>query len=217
MLCEVWRVAFPARDSWLFLAELIVSPVIVRQGSRLYLDTTPMKARFVSNTGGILAHCVPSLIFLPHRGPAVVKSILRLDTGLLGFSALPSSIILCQGGDTALLTFIWESDGRQKGLSPPSSSETLWNVSFPCDLQALSCQSPRPCFWLLASFSASAQQEVAAFLISKADTEEDFKEEAQWGPPSASGLGDTVFLLWTLALARTSSQLCLFVVVVLFV
>lgn len=68
---------------------------------------------------------------------------------------------------------------RQKGLSPPSSSETLWNVSFPCGLQALSFQSPRTCFWLLASFSASAsaQQEVAAFLISKALTDEHFKEK----------------------------------------
>lgn len=54
-----------------------------------------------------------------------MKNIPPLDTGLLGFSALPSSIILCQGGDTALLTFSWESEGRQKGLSLPSSPETL--------------------------------------------------------------------------------------------
>lgn len=54
-----------------------------------------------------------------------MKNIPPLDTGLLGFSALPGSIILCQGGDTALLTFSWESEGRQKGLSPPSSPETL--------------------------------------------------------------------------------------------
>lgn len=128
--------------------------MIVRQGSGLYLDTTLMKARVVSHAGGILAHCVRYLIFLPHRGTAVVGNIPPLDTGLLGFSALPSSIILCQGGDTALLTLGWVSEERQKGLSPPSSLETLWNVSFPCSLQALSLQLPRAWFWLLDSFSA---------------------------------------------------------------
>lgn len=53
----------------------------------------------------------------------------------------------------------WESEERQRGLSPPSSLEILGNVSFPCGSKPLSSQSPRSWFRLLASFPA--QQEVA--------------------------------------------------------
>ncbi|XP_022415974.1 tubulin-specific chaperone cofactor E-like protein isoform X1 [Delphinapterus leucas] len=42
-------------------------------GSSLYLDTTSMKAYFVLDAGEILVCCVRYLIFLPDRGPAVVK------------------------------------------------------------------------------------------------------------------------------------------------
>lgn len=41
--------------------------------SSLHLDTTSMKAYFVLDAGEILVCCVRYLIFLPHRGPAVVK------------------------------------------------------------------------------------------------------------------------------------------------
>lgn len=116
--------------------------MIVRQGSRLYLDTTLMKARFVSDAGGILAHCVRYLIFLPHRGPAVVRNIPPLDTGLLGFSALPSSIILCQGGDTALLTFSWESDGDKRGFLLPAPQRPSEMLAFPVACRL--CHSSHP-------------------------------------------------------------------------
>lgn len=59
-----------------------------------------------------------------------------------------------KGRDTALLTFNYQSDEKQKGHSPWRTVESLWNVSFPCCLLPLSFQWPWTSFWLLATFPA---------------------------------------------------------------
>lgn len=70
-----------------------ISVSLCEQGSRLYLDTTLMKAHFVLDVGEILVCCVRYLRFLPDRGLAVVRDIPTLATSLLGFWGLPGSII----------------------------------------------------------------------------------------------------------------------------
>lgn len=102
----------------------------------------------------------------------------------------------------------WESEDRQRGLSPPSSLETLGNVSFPCGSKPLSSQSPRSWFRLLASFPA--QQEVA-FLswwqLQMSWWQFQYTHRREGECPD---LVDVVFVLWTLASSRRSSQLYLF-------
>lgn len=73
---KIWRVrfffpclrlmAFLNRADYIFL-------LLWEQGSSLYLDTTTMKPYFVLDAGEILVCYVCYLIFLPDRGPAVVK------------------------------------------------------------------------------------------------------------------------------------------------
>lgn len=83
---------------------------------------TPLReAHFVRDAGETLVCCVPDLMFLTDRGPAVWGDIPAQDLGLLGFSMLPGSIILWQGPDPALLTFCGSrKSGTQRGflLSP---------------------------------------------------------------------------------------------------
>lgn len=59
-----------------------------------------------------------------------------------------------KGRDTALLPFSFQSDEKQKGLSPWRTTESPWNGSFPCRSQPLSFQLPWAWFWLLATFPA---------------------------------------------------------------
>lgn len=62
------------------MAELIVSACDCETGQQAVFGRHPDEGPFVSDAGGILAHCVRYLIFLPHRGPAVMKNIPPLDT-----------------------------------------------------------------------------------------------------------------------------------------
>lgn len=154
-----------------------------------------MKACFVSQAGGILAHCVRYLIFLPHRGPAVVKNIPPLDAGLLGFSVLPSSIILCQAGDTALLTLGWESDERQRGFLLPAPWRPSEMSAFPgaCRL----CHSSYP--GLDADFlplSQPGRRRLPSSLAIVRDEHSNVPaKERENEPPKFPGLADIGFAL----------------------